>query len=165
MSRFLLIIAIVAMSFSTAYAEVRIDVKSTQKPFESFGVITAKNTRYGLLLTPQLKGLPPGAHGFHIHVNPSCDDHGQAAGGHYDPYKTGKHLGPYNNKGHLGDLPALMVNASGEANIPVLAPRLTERLLKGRALMLHAGGDNYSDTPQKLGGGGVRIACGVILKK
>ncbi|SSP59941.1 Cu/Zn superoxide dismutase [Acinetobacter baumannii] len=28
--------------------------------------------------------------------------------------------------------------------------------------MIHAGGDNYSDSPLPLGGGGARIACGVI---
>ncbi|TMA53165.1 MAG: hypothetical protein E6J75_15750, partial [Deltaproteobacteria bacterium] len=30
----------------------------------------------------------------------------------------------------------------------------------GRALVIHEGGDNYSDTPKPLGGGGVRMACG-----
>jgi len=45
----------------------------------------------------------------------------------------------------------------------VLAPRL-KRLeeLKGHALMVHAGGDNYADQPKPLGGGGARVACGVI---
>lgn len=28
--------------------------------------------------------------------------------------------------------------------------------------MVHAGGDNHSDHPQPLGGGGARFACGVI---
>jgi Cu-Zn family superoxide dismutase len=28
--------------------------------------------------------------------------------------------------------------------------------------MIHAGGDNYADKPAPLGGGGERIACGVI---
>jgi Cu-Zn family superoxide dismutase len=28
--------------------------------------------------------------------------------------------------------------------------------------MIHAGGDNYSDQPVPLGGGGARIACGVV---
>jgi Cu-Zn family superoxide dismutase len=28
--------------------------------------------------------------------------------------------------------------------------------------MIHEGGDNYSDQPKPLGGGGARIACGVI---
>ena len=32
--------------------------------------------------------------------------------------------------------------------------------LDGRSLMLHAGGDN--DHPEPLGGGGARIACGII---
>jgi Cu-Zn family superoxide dismutase len=28
--------------------------------------------------------------------------------------------------------------------------------------MIHEGGDNYSDKPKPLGGGGARIACGVV---
>jgi len=28
--------------------------------------------------------------------------------------------------------------------------------------MIHAGGDNYADQPAPLGGGGARVACGVI---
>ncbi|MEW3177732.1 superoxide dismutase family protein, partial [Escherichia coli] len=31
-----------------------------------------------------------------------------------------------------------------------------------RSLMLHAGGDNHDDHPEPLGGGGARIACGII---
>jgi Cu-Zn family superoxide dismutase len=86
---------------------------------------------------------------------------GLAAGGHYDPAGAGRHAGPYEN-GHLGDLPALYVDANGKANNPVLAPRLKLSDLKGRSLMIHAGGDNYSDNPKKLGGGGARMACGVL---
>lgn len=28
--------------------------------------------------------------------------------------------------------------------------------------MIHAGSDNHADHPQPLGGGGARVACGVI---
>jgi Cu-Zn family superoxide dismutase len=85
-----------------------------------------------------------------------------AAGGHFDPQKTGKHLGPYAD-GHLGDLPAIYVTADGMANYPVLAPRLKKiSEIEGKALMVHAGGDNHSDHPQPLGGGGERFACGVV---
>jgi Cu-Zn family superoxide dismutase len=28
--------------------------------------------------------------------------------------------------------------------------------------MVHVGGDNYSDTPAPLGGGGGRLVCGVV---
>jgi Cu-Zn family superoxide dismutase len=33
---------------------------------------------------------------------------------------------------------------------------------QGHAIIIHEGGDNYSDTPKPLGGGGSRIACGVV---
>ncbi len=85
-----------------------------------------------------------------------------AAGGHLDPGKTAKHLGPY-QEGHLGDLPALVVTSDGNATYPLLAPRIKHLAqIAGKALMVHAGGDNHSDHPQPLGGGGERLACGVI---
>lgn len=124
------------------------------------GTVVAKDTHFGLLLTPNLTDLPPGPHGFHIHEHPDCSDSGMAAGGHYDPGETNTHLGPY-GQGHLGDLPVLIVDASGKATIPVVAPRLKVRDLLGHSLMIHAGSDTYSDTPP-LGGGGARIACGII---
>lgn len=136
---------------------------------KSIGTVKATSTPWGTVLTPDLKGLTPGLHGFHVHQNPDCNPGvkggkkvaGLSAGGHYDPAGAGKHEGPYGN-GHLGDLPALHVDAEGNANHPVLAPRLKISDLKGRSLIIHAGGDNYSDNPKKLGGGGARVACGVV---
>ena len=137
------------------------------------GTIVAKDTPQGLLLTPDLKqiGQPAGPRGFHLHEKPDCGAGpgpdgrpapGMAAGGHFDPAKTGKHHGPHAKDGHKGDLPPLVVNADGTANLPVIAPQLKVRDLTGKALMIHAGGDNYADTPAPLGGGGGRVACGVI---
>ncbi len=136
---------------------------------KAIGTVTASSSPYGTILTPDLKNLTPGLHGFHVHQNPDCGPGkkggktvpGLAAGGHYDPAGAGSHAGPYAN-GHLGDLPALYVDAGGNARHPVLAPRLKPSDLKGRSLMIHAGGDNYSDNPKKLGGGGARMACGVV---
>jgi len=136
---------------------------------KSVGTVRAEDGPGGLTLTTGLKGLPPGEHGFHVHENPSCMPKekdgkmtaGLAAGGHYDPQKTGKHEGPQ-GAGHAGDLPVLTVAADGSARLQLVAPRLKLTDLKGRSLMIHAGGDNYSDQPQALGGGGARIACGVV---
>lgn len=164
-----------ALAASTGMAqaasqEVTINKVGLDGKEEAIGTVSISETDYGLLFTPDLKELPAGIHGFHVHENPSCapaDSDGKptpaaAAGGHYDPAKTGKHLGPY-AEGHLGDLPALYVNAEGVADYPVLAPRIKKlEEIEGRALMVHAGGDNHSDHPAKLGGGGARVACGVI---
>lgn len=133
------------------------------------GQVTISETPYGVVFTPALTTLQQGVHGFHVHENPSClpkDQDGKAvpalsAGGHYDPAGTKRHGLPWGD-GHLGDLPALFVDASGNATNPVLAPRLKLADVKGRALMVHAGGDNHADHPAPLGGGGARIACGVI---
>ena len=148
---------------------IKVNLVTEQGIGKSIGTVTATDSQYGLVLTPQLSGLSPGMHGFHVHQNADCnhamkdgkDVAALAAGGHYDPLKTGKHEGPY-GKGHLGDLPALYVGADGKAIMPVVAPRLKVSDLKGKSLMIHAGGDNYSDYPEPLGGGGARVACGVI---
>ena len=128
----------------------------------NIGTVSIKPSPKGLLFVPNLHQLKPGEHGFHIHENASCADAAMAAGGHLDPKKTGKHLGPYNDAGHLGDLPVLLVDKSGNATKPVLAPRLKLADIDKHALIIHEDGDNYSDIPKPLGGGGKRIACGVI---
>lgn len=139
---------------------------------ESIGTLTLSHSRYGTVITPNLAGLAPGLHGFHMHTNPSCEAAekdgqmvpGLAAGGHYDPNNSGKHGTPWGN-GHLGDLPVLFVDADGKADQPILAPRLTLKRMRGHSLMMHAGGDNHHDHPMSLGGGGARMACGVVADK
>lgn len=147
---------------NAASINVKIYGVSKSNSDKYLGSVKMTDSQYGLLITPDLHNLTPGLHGFHVHVKPSCADHGMAAGGHLDPTKTGKHLGPYNPNGHLGDLPVLYVTKDGSATVTTLAPRLTVKDIKNHSLMIHQDGDNYSDTPKKLGGGGARVACGVI---
>ncbi len=133
------------------------------------GQVVVSESPFGLVFTPAVSGVAPGLHGFHVHENPSCaplEKDGKmvpalAAGGHYDPAGTKRHGLPWGD-GHLGDLPALYVDNSGNATYPVLAPRLKMADIKGRSLMVHVGGDNHADHPVPLGGGGARLACGVI---
>ena len=86
---------------------------------------------------------------------------GLAAGGHYDPTHAGKHEGP-GKHGHKGDLPLITADAQQNVKAKLHVNGLTTKDIKGRSLMIHAGDDNYSDQPAPLGGGGARIACGVI---
>lgn len=143
-----------------------VDLKTGKK----IGTVEVNETKYGLEFKPKLKNLPLGLHGFHIHENgdikPSEKDGkrilGGKAGGHYDPFNTKKHGLPWNDDVHKGDLPPLYVNSSGVAEQPVLAPRLKMEEIKGRSIMIHQHGDNHSDHPAPLGGGGSRIAAGII---
>jgi superoxide dismutase, Cu-Zn family len=158
-----------------AHADYKVDMNSVSAKGvgASLGsVALAAAPSGGVTFTPSLKGLPPGQHGFHVHENMNCGPQekdgkpvsGGAAGGHWDPDHAGKHGSPTGG-GHRGDLPALEVGADGSATKPVTAPRLKLADLAGKSLMIHAGGDNYSDTPKPVGGGGERIACGLIATK
>ncbi len=131
-------------------------------------IVTKTASGKGIYIKVHLHGLTPGEHGFHIHENPSCAPGekngvmvpGLKAGGHFDPGHTGKHRGPFGH-GHLGDLPFLVVDNNGFSNSIIIARRPKLSDLKDRSLMIHAGGDNYTDHPP-MGGGGMRVACGVI---
>ena len=163
---------IIAAGVGAAYAAdetVTMNAIDANGVGKEIGTLRLSDTNAGLKITPELTGLSPGDHGFHVHVNPNCGPAngpngqpaaGMAAGGHYDPANTGKHLGPH-GEGHMGDMAVLTVDASGKATKAVIAPHLTVADVKGRSIIIHAGGDNYSDQPAPLGGGGARIACGV----
>ncbi len=176
----LLVLGLFVASVSPAHAEkaksldVEVFLLTTENASglgASVGTVTFVESPYGLIIQPNLKGLPAGQHGFHIHVNPALHPMekdgkkvaGLGAGGHYDPANTGKHLGPYDSQGHLGDLPVLFVEKDGSTPVASLAPRIKSLdEIKNRSLMIHFHGDNYSDTPKSLGGGGARLAGGII---
>ena len=157
---------------SAAQVTIPVSLVSADGVGQPIGTVTTSDTPAGLELRPALHDLSPGAHGFHLHDKPSCmpgpdaDKNGApsaalGAGGHFDPAKTGRHEGP-DGTGHQGDLPALVVAADGTATQTMVAAHLKTSDLAGHSLMIHAGGDNYADQPARLGGGGPRMACGVV---
>jgi Cu-Zn family superoxide dismutase len=169
-------LGLLLLSSSLAAGFAAADYKVDMNAIDSKGVGALLGTvkitaapKGGVLFIPDLKGLPPGSHGFHVHQFANCAakekdgkmEPGEAAGGHLDPKKTQKHAGPKGD-GHLGDLPPLEVSAAGTVSTPVTAERLILRDLRNKSLVIHEGGDNGSDQPKPNGGGGTRIACGVI---
>ena len=164
-------LAVTALAGSAQAASVTVPMSmvTAEGSGASVGAITLTDAAGGVKLDLDLHGLPAGEHGLHLHQNPSCAPStadgkttpAGAAGGHFDPEATKMHMGP-EGKGHMGDLPRVQVGADGTAKATLTAPRFkTVAEMKGHALMLHAGGDNYTDQPP-LGGGGARIACGVV---
>ncbi len=136
---------------------------------ETIGTIIVRQKSAGIELKVDVTGIPPGEHGFHVHDQGDCapakkdgsDQAALAAGPHYDPTGAKAHKGP-EGQGHKGDLPLLTATDKG-VNAVITAGHLTIADVRGRSLMIHAGGDNYSNTPEN-GGGAARIACGVVPK-
>lgn len=136
---------------------------------EEIGTLVISDSRGGLRIEAVLGSLPPGEHGFHLHEAGSCapgvkdgkPQAGLGAGSHFDPHGSKVHAGPFGD-GHRGDLPVLVVDRQGNARATMNALRLSVSDARGRAFVIHRGGDNFSDTPKPLGGGGERIACGVV---
>jgi superoxide dismutase, Cu-Zn family len=153
-----------------ATVKANVALATDSGPGASVGTVMFSDSPGGATILVMLHGLPPGQHGFHVHANPSCAPGpvngvvapAGGAGGHFDPAMTKMHMGP-DGDGHLGDLPFLTIAADGTDSETLVAPHIKDvAALKGRSVMIHAGGDNYSDQPKPLGGGGARIACGVI---
>ena len=161
-------VTVQAASAAQVYANIRL--ATPDGPGAPVGSVVIKDTAAGASFRMTLHGLPPGQHGFHVHHSDSCDPTMKGgmpvpagkAGGHEDPSLSFKHEGP-SGRGHLGDLPFLNVAADGTDTEILVAPRIKEAAdLIGHSLVIHEGGDNYSDKPDPLGGGGARIACGAV---
>ena len=132
---------------------------------ESVGEVVLRHSPHGTLLHAKLKGLPPGAHAFHVHAIGKCEPPFKSSGGHFNP--EGKMHGILAEGGvHAGDMPNIHVPESGELEIEILNTFLMmdERLFDddGAAIVIHAGPDDYVTDPA--GAAGPRIACGVIMK-
>jgi len=162
--------AIMTVAASVAVAQqLTVDVNkvSAAGVDEKIGTVTITDDGKGASFKVAVSGIAAGKHGFHIHDRGNCatamkdgkQEPGGAAGAHYDPEGKKSHKGPQ-AAGHKGDLPALTANATG-INETVVAPHLKLSDVQGRALVIHEGGDNYSDNPEN-GGGKGRIACGIV---
>jgi Cu-Zn family superoxide dismutase len=137
---------------------------------QSVGTATLKETTHGVLLTVDLKNVPPGVKAFHIHDAGSCQPPKfDSAGPHFAPAKNAHGL--MNPKGpHNGDLPNIHVPESGMLSFEVLAtdvtlgkdPKTSLLDANGSALVIHMKADDYATDPS--GNAGDRIACGVIAK-
>jgi Cu-Zn family superoxide dismutase len=148
---------------------VKMQKATRSGPGDTLGTVSVTVSEAGTEFKLKLRGLPPGQHGFHVHENAECGPTlmngvlipAGAAGRHWDPEQTNRHAGPMGD-GHLGDLPVMEVAADGSAIQTLTAPRVKDiALLRGHALVIDSGGDNYSDTPSPQGDG-PRLACGPI---
>ena len=135
------------------------------------GTATFQQGPTGVLVTVEVSGLTPGAHGIHLHAVGACTPDFAAAGGHINPGEGVHGLlnGDRTADGQdNGDLPNLYAAADGSARAEFFTTLVTiagdtmPELLDGdgSTLVIHENPDDH--TTQPIGGAGGRVACGVI---
>jgi len=137
---------------------------------QAAGQAEFSQTTHGVLVEFDLKGLPPGGHGVHIHGSGMCEPgkHFASAGPHFalEPRAHG-----YLARGgpHEGDLPNEFAASDGTLHASVITTAFTlgngEKSIftrNGAALIIDARADDYETQPD--GNSGGRIACGVIVR-
>ncbi len=111
----------------------------------------------------EVTGLEPGKHGFHVHeFGDITGKDGMSTGGHYDPEHTKTHGKRSDEKRHVGDLGNITADDSGKAVIDISDMVVSlngPHSIVGRAIIVHAKADDYS---QPVGNAGGRVAAGVI---
>jgi Cu-Zn family superoxide dismutase len=136
---------------------------------EDFGKATLREHKGGVKIALDLKGLPPGKHGFHFHEKGLCEKPSfESAGAHYNP-DAKEHGRKARNGPHAGDMKDLNVKKDGTYRKEITNPHVTlaegpRSLLKegGTALVIHAKSDDQKTQPS--GDSGERIACAVVRK-
>lgn len=127
------------------------------------GAVVFTKVEDGIKIVADLEGLSPGLHGFHVHEHGDCSGKGaESTGAHYNP--TGqKHGGPDSAERHVGDLGNIEANAQGHAHLERVDSIIQldgPHSIIGRALVVHAGEDDYTTQPS--GNAGDKIGCGAI---
>jgi len=164
--RFALISVFLLLATGSSLAQEAAKAQFTDKHGASNGEANLVTTPAGILIDIEVNGLPPGKWvAFHVHETGTCDAmaHFDSAGGHFNP--TGAQHGFLAQNGpHAGDMPNQLVNAEGILRAQVLNAMVAldggQNSIRGRALMIHAGEDDYKSQPA--GDAGARLACAVI---
>jgi Cu-Zn family superoxide dismutase len=195
------LIVVIAVSAIAPASSARSDAVARLKDVNGdfVGVVQLSRTDEGKVAISVRKAeniQPAGEfHGFHVHTTGECDpDAVDPATGETVPfYSAGGHFNPDSgiHGDHAGDLPTLLVNDDGTAELRFVTDRFRLKDLfddDGSAVIVHAGRDNFANIPatapddgrryhshledvfgpdsltEATGDAGSRFACGVVRR-
>jgi Cu-Zn family superoxide dismutase len=157
------------------------------------GTVSFEDRHDGTEVRVRISDLPAAVardafHGFHVHAN---NDAANGEGCVADPaaqsntwfvsadghWKADAQI----HSGHNGDMPSVLVTRDGTAEMRFVTERIDLGALKGRAVIFHAGADNFGNIPlgasptqytandpaavtatQNTGNAGDRVLCGLV---
>jgi Cu-Zn family superoxide dismutase len=166
----LLFVGLLAAGASSVLAQVQ-PLRGTAEFKTSVGetvgdATLTQNADGAVRLQVQVRGLPPGVHGIHIHAVGACAPTFAAAGPHYNPMNK-KHGLESPDGPHAGDLLNLTIGADGTGSMDATTTMVSltpgEKTVfdaDGSAIVIHAFQDDQKTDPA--GNSGERIACAVI---
>ena len=145
---------------------------------QKVGLVVFKERHGKVDVSAEVSGVAPEFHGFHVHAVGQCVPPFTSAGGHFNPAGV-----PHGE--HAGDMPSLLVNEDGTAELQFETDRFSVDDLfdaDGSAVIVHAGRDNFANIPTRYhshtydtfgpdtdtlatGDAGARAACGVVQRR
>ncbi|MFH6769889.1 superoxide dismutase family protein [Gaetbulibacter aquiaggeris] len=133
------------------------------------GTVTFTEENGLVTMVAEMEGLTEGIHAIHIHEKADCSSpDGKSTGGHWNP--TAQPHGQWGAEAgyHKGDIGNFTADASGKGSITFATDQWcigcgdeTKDIL-GKAVIVHAGTDDYVTQPT--GDAGGRVSCTGIIQ-
>ena len=133
------------------------------------GAVTFTEENGLVTMVAEMEGLTEGVHAIHIHEKADCSSpDGKSTGGHWNP--TAQPHGQWGAEEgyHKGDIGNFTVDASGKGSVTFATDQWcigcgdeTKDIL-GKAVIVHAGTDDYVTQPT--GDAGGRVSCAGIIQ-
>lgn len=136
---------------------------------DTSGNVVFKEEDGSVTMTAIISGLTAGEHAIHIHETADCSSpDGKSAGGHWNP--TGQPHGKWGDATgyHKGDIGNFTADENGNGTISMTTDEWcigcgdTKKDILGKAVIVHAGADDFTSQPS--GAAGARVSCAGIIE-
>lgn len=157
---------VVTEAVKTKKVKIALNAKSDSN---TSGNVVFKEEDGSVTMTAIISGLTAGEHAIHIHQTADCTSaDGKSAGGHWNP--TGKPHGKWGNATgyHKGDIGNFTADENGNGTISMTTNEWcigcgdTTKDILGKAIIVHAGSDDFTSQPS--GAAGARVSCAGIIE-